>query len=143
MKRTFPRTGKTQLARAAALYAESEVLAKLSLSAEEFGNRVSDFVFSNTFVIWTVHMQSGAAIPIRARDLHECSIGKIKSLVQLWSRQVRYGQADSLQALWARIAAEFSGIQLNENNVFESTFIRPMPHDKARLVEPVAGKHAA
>ena len=48
---------------------------------------------------------------------------------------MRYDQADSLQALWARISAEFSSVQLNENNVFESTFIRPKPHDKARLVE--------
>jgi len=136
MKRTFPRTGKTQLAQAASLYADADVLAKLSLTKEEFGNRVSDFVFSNSLVIWMVHMQSGATIPIRARDLHECSIGKIKSLIQFWCRQVRYEQADSLQALWARISAEFSSIQLNENNIFDSTFIRPKPHDKARLVEP-------
>ncbi|MGA2059629.1 MAG: ATP-binding protein [Thermoguttaceae bacterium] len=137
IKRSFPRTGKTQLARAAALYADPQVLAKLSLTPEEFGNRVGDFVFSNSLVIWMLRMQSGAAIPIRARDLHECSIGKIKSLIQYWCRQVRYDQADSLQALWARISTEFSGIQLNENNVFDSTFIRPPPHDKARLVEPV------
>ena len=58
MKRSFPRTGKTQLALAAGLYADPEVLAKLSLTAEEFGNRVGDFVFSNSFVIWMAHMQS-------------------------------------------------------------------------------------
>jgi hypothetical protein len=135
-KRAFPRTGKAQLAKAAASIPEPEILAQIGLAPAEFGHRLSDFVFSNALVLWTVHMQSGAVVPVRARDLHECSIGKLKSLIKLWERQVRYGRADSLQALWARIAAEFSSVQLNENNLFDSTFLRHPPRDTVRLVEP-------
>jgi len=136
-KRAFPRTAKAQLAGAAAAIPQPEVLAQVGLTPHEFGQRLGDFVFSNTFVIWTAHMQSGAVVPVRARDLHECSIGKIKSLIRIWERQVRYGRADSLQPLWARIAAEFSSVQLNEHNLFDSTFLRRPPHDTVRLVEAV------
>ncbi len=134
-KRTFPRMARTQLSQAAALYATAEVLDKVGLQRDEFGQRVADFIFSSSFVVWTVHMQSGASISVRACDLHECSIGKIKSIIELWGRQVRYGRTDSLQALWTRIATEMLGVQLNENNVFDSTFLRRSPHDQIRLVE--------
>jgi hypothetical protein len=125
------------LARVCAGYAEPEGLEQLNLAPEDFGNRVADYMFAGDFVVAKAFLHSGKVRKVRARDLKDCiSPGKMKALLMDFFEDVRYGDAESLHSLWPRLERECRGVQLNEANLHETTFLLRDPHDKVKAVEP-------
>ena len=142
LKRTYGRTTRGQIEAVAAHYVAEhpQALKALRMSAAEFGGAMADNIFSDRRVIGTVHLFSGKTLPIHARDLHDCSPGKVKDLVQLFVYDVADGIADSLDPLWSLIDREFLAPSLNNRNVFELTFLAEPHDDKVRNVEPAGRK---
>jgi hypothetical protein len=136
--RSYPRPTRGQIAKVAALYADPEALRCLGLDTEEFGGRIADFLYSDRFIVAKVHFHSGHTQDIRARDLHVCSPGKIKSIVTDFCGDVG-DEVDpvTLETLWERMDHEFRAADLNSANVFEVTFLKRMPHEQVNQVELV------
>ncbi|GIW89860.1 MAG: hypothetical protein KatS3mg109_0292 [Pirellulaceae bacterium] len=140
-KRLFPRPSRSQMARVAALYAHPDALAQLSLCAQDFGSMVADYLFSNEFVVAYAWTHSGQQIAIRARDLHNCAPGKLRDLVETFCDDLldrEETDVQSLKDLWLMIESEMKSVALNENNLYELTFLSPPIRDTVRKVEMVS-----
>ncbi|HUT91710.1 MAG TPA: AAA family ATPase [Thermoguttaceae bacterium] len=138
-KRRYPRTRRRQMAGVCAGSVEPAALDKLGVTASEFGGRVADFVYAGGFVVARVLMHSGATTLVRARDLHDCSPGKLQDLIRDFCHDVEDGATGSLEPLWTRLDREFRSASLNEANLFEMTFLARPDHDTVKKVEPVLG----
>jgi len=138
-KRRYPRTRRRQMASICASYVDPSALAQLGLTACEFGNRVADYVYAGQFVVARVLMHSGDTTFVRARDLHDCSPGKLKDLIIDFCHDVEDGAASSLEPFWTRLDREFRSAALNEANLFEMSFLAKPDHDTVKKVEPVLG----
>jgi hypothetical protein len=136
-KRLYPRTYRRQMGRICASYAQPETLGRLGMTADDFGARVADFVYAGGFVVARVLLHSGDERLVRARDLHDCSPGKLKDLVLDFCHDVEDGAAHTIEALWTRLDREFRSAPLNEANLFEMTFLAKPDHDAVKKVEPV------
>ncbi|MFH1264270.1 MAG: AAA family ATPase [Planctomycetota bacterium] len=138
-KRRTPRTRRGQMAEICASYVEPSALKQLGMTAAEFGTRVADFVYARGFTVARVLMHSGDTKFVRARDLHDCSPGKLKDLIVDFCHDVEDGSAASLEPFWARLDREFRSASLNEANLFEMSFVPKPDHDSVKKVEPVSG----
>lgn len=138
-KRRYPRTRRRQMAGICAGCVEPVALDKLGVTASEFGGRVADFVYAGGLVVARVLMHSGATRLVRARDLHDCSPGKLRDLIVDFCHDVEDGTTRSLEPLWTRLEREFRSASLNEANLFEMTFLAKPDHDTVKKVEPVLG----
>jgi len=136
-KREYARVFRGQMAAVARFYADRcrGMLEALGMTAEEFGGAFADNLFSDERVVALVHTHSGRALPVRARDLHNCSPGKAEALTRQFARQLRRGTARGLGDLWGMLDREFRAPNLNERNLFELTFLRPPRDDGVRQVE--------
>ena len=137
-KRRYPRTRRGQMAHICANYVRAAALEVLGITASEFGKRVADFVYASDFTVARVLMHSGQTEWVRARDLHNCSPGKLKDLIIGFCHDVEDGAADSLEPLWTRLDREFRSAALNEANLFEMSFLSKPDHDTVKKVEPAA-----
>lgn len=138
-KRRYPRSRRGQMADICAGYVEPSVLEQLGMTAAEFGNRVADFVYARSFTVARVLMHSGDTRFVRARDLHDCSPGKLKDLIVDFCHDVEDGEASSLESFWIRLDREFRSASLNEANLFEMSFLAKPDHDSVKKVEPMSG----
>lgn len=136
-KRRYPRTRRRQMAQICSGYVRPNVLAQLGMTAQEFGSRVADFVFAGGFVVARALMHSGHAVPVLARDLHDCAPGKLEDMILDFCHDVEDGMVDSLDTLWTRLDREFRSAALNEANLFEMSFLAKPDHDTVKKVEPV------
>ncbi|MBN2564807.1 MAG: AAA family ATPase [Candidatus Eisenbacteria bacterium] len=137
LKRTYPRTSRSQIAAICALYAKPEAMERLGMQASEFGTRVADYVFNDAFVVAIAHFHSCQTVSVRARDLHSCSPGKLNDLVTQFCDDVTDGLASSLDMLWTRVERDFRSSTLNAANLFEMTFLRAPTHDSVKALELV------
>ena len=138
-KRRYPRTRRRQMAGVCAGCVDPAALDALGVTASEFGDRVADFVYAGGFVVARVLMHSGATRLVRARDLHDCSPGKLRDLILDFCHDVEDGAAGTLEPLWTRLEREFRSASLSEANLFEMTFLAKPDHDTVKKVEPVLG----
>jgi hypothetical protein len=83
-------------------------------------------------------MRFGHTVPVRARDLHDCSPGKLEDMIVDFCHDVEDGVVDSLETLWTRLDREFRSAALNEANLFEMSFLAKPDHDTVKKVEPVS-----
>ena len=137
-KRKYPRPWRSQMAKVAAVYVRSEALEKLDLTAEQFGRRVADYLYSDRFVVASVWLHSGQKLPVRARDLQNCSPGKLRDLVHSFCEDLldeEEPEAESLEDFWPMLDREFFSHSLNENNLYELTFLAKPGNDAVRKVE--------
>jgi hypothetical protein len=130
LKRVYGQSTRSQIEAVAAHYVSQypAVLQQLRMSAGEFGGALADNLYSDQRVVGTVHFYSGQVLRICARDLHTCSPGKVKDLVDVFSCDVADGAAHSLDSLWALMDREFRSPSLNPRNLLELTFLK-LPHD--------------
>jgi hypothetical protein len=142
-KRRYPRTRRGQMAHICASYVQPQALKMLGMTASEFGNRVADFVYASEFTVAQVLMHSGQTELVRARDLHDCSPGKLKDLIIGFCHDVEDGAVDSLEPFWTRLDREFRSAALNEANLFEMSFLGKPDHDTVKKVEPVPAAASA
>jgi len=133
-KREFPPATRGQIAAVAAMYATPAALAKLDVTAEEFGALVADFLYSRRFVVAHAQFASGQASDILANQLQICCPGKVQMLVESFCGDVEAGVADSIDCLLVEIEREFLSMPLNARNVHEFTFL-PETHDPVASVE--------
>jgi len=136
-KRRYPRTRRRQMASICAGYVEPSVVARLGMTASEFGRRVADYVYAGGFTVARALMHSGAVVFVRARDLHDCSPGKLKDLITDFCHDVEDDGVASLEPFWARLDREFRSAALCEANLFEMSFLPKPDHDSVKKVEPV------
>ena len=137
IRREYPRSCRRQIAEVSARYADEEALKKVGMPPATFGGRVADFLFNDRFVIARAILQSGAALEVRARDLHGCSPGKVKDLVVSFCTDVNDGEPADFQVLLSNIQREFQAGTLNETNLFEMTFLKRPAHDNVKVIERV------
>ncbi len=142
--RKYPRPTRGQIMRVAALYAVPESIQRLGITTEEFAGRVADFLYNDRFIVGRVHFHSGHTLDIHARDLHVCSPGKIKTLVTGFCDEVASdGGGVTLDTLWQWMEEEFCAADINNENVFDATFLNRPIHEQVSLVVPLSpGKDA-
>ena len=125
MIREFPRAGRGQLARIAALYAAPKALEKLELAADAFGGMLADSLFSEDRLVGHALTFNGARIPIRARDLVNCCPRKVEDLVRTFCRNVERGRAAGMADLFEMVTREFRCPGLQPHNLYDLTFLSP------------------
>jgi hypothetical protein len=111
------------------------VLERLGLTGREFGGALADNLFADQRVVAIAHMHSGREVPVRVRDLQNCSPGKIESLIQRFCADVEDGTARALDALWAMVDQEFQAPHLNASNLYDQSFLKASSDDVVRTVE--------
>jgi hypothetical protein len=139
LKRCYPRTSRGQLARVNELYLAEETAEHFGTDRRTLGARLADFLFSEQFIVARVHHRSGRAVPVRARDLRICSPGKMEALIKNLNRRVKRSRETTLPDLFASLEREFLLPNLTPANVYEMTFLQPVPNDgvvATPLVEP-------
>ena len=131
-KRVYGQATRGQTEAVAAHYAAQypPALETLGMSADEFAAALADDLYSDHRVVATVRLYSGKTLAVRARDLHNCSPGKVKDLIDVFCFDVADGLADSMDPLRIMIDREFRSPNLTADNLRELTFIAP-PHDDA------------
>ena len=110
-------------------------LKQLALTPKEFGQALADNLYSDKRVVALGHMHSGKTIEIRARDLHNCSPGKVEDLVNIFCTDLEDGVADSIEYLWTMLDREFRAAALNDRNLYALTFLDEPKGDSVRSVE--------
>ena len=140
IRRVYPRATRGQLASVAEHYIGNrpQVLGRLALTGREFGGALADNLFADQRIVATAHMHSGTQVPVRVRDLQNCSPGKIESLIQRFCTEVEDGAARSLDPLWGMVDREFQAPHLNASNLYDLSFLKP-PHDDAVRTVEIAG----
>lgn len=132
LKRVYGRCTRRQIEAVARLYGARHpaALKKLRISADEFAGALADNLYSDRRVVATVRFYSGRQQKARARDLHNCSPGKVEDLINMFCSDVIDGAADSIDALWNLIDREFRAPNLSVRNLHDLTFLN-LPHDDA------------
>jgi DNA polymerase III delta prime subunit len=136
-QRVYGRSGRGQIEAVSRYYIAQHPGAceRLGLSETEFAGRFADNLFSDQRIVATCHCFSGKRAIVRARDLHTCSPGKVKQLVEAFCFDVEDGLCDGMDALWAMMDREFQCPSLNAKNLSELTFLEPMTGDSIRTIE--------
>jgi len=137
LKRVYGRTPRSQIEAVAAYYVSQhpKELETLRMSAAEFAGALVDNLYSDQREVALVHFYSGRTITVRARDLHNCSPGKIKDLIDRFCCDVIDGITDSMEPLWIMLDKEFRAPNINARNLHELTFIQQKKDDTIRHVE--------
>jgi hypothetical protein len=133
--REYPRPTRRQMARLGGMFIEEEIAQRIALSRQEFGQRASDFLFSDQFVVATLHLFSGASVAVRARDLHRACPRVLKMLVETFSSMVRRGTASSIEHFFALLERDFHAVHFTEHSLLDNSYLRIPAHDSVRHVE--------
>jgi hypothetical protein len=137
LKRCYPRTSRGQLARVNELYLADETAEHFGTDRRTLGARLADFLFREQFVVARVTHRSGHSVPVRARDLRVCSPGKMKAVLETLNRRVKRNRETTLPDVFTALEREFSLPNLTPANVYEMTFIHPVPNDAVVATPPV------
>jgi hypothetical protein len=133
--REYPRPTRRQLARLGAMFVEEEIAQRIALSRQEFGQRASDYLFSDQFILARLQLYSGASVPVRARDLHRACPRVLKMLVETFSSMVRRGTASSIENFFALMERDFHAVHFSEHSLLDNCYLRVPANDSIRQVE--------
>ncbi len=132
--REYPRPTRRQMARLGAMFIEEDIAQSLQLTREEFGSRVSDFLFSAQFVLARLHLYSGASVPVRAGPPSgvparaEDARGDVHATV-------RRGAAATLESFFSLLERDFHAVHFTEQSLLDNSYLRVPANDSARQVE--------
>ncbi len=136
-KRVFPRPSRGLMERVALLYIREHPVAleRLGVSDRELAGRLTDNLFADFRVVASCRLFSGREMLVRARDLHICSPGKVKQVIEAFCFDVEDGCCSDLEELWTMLDQEFQSPSLSAANFQELTFLAPPTTDSIQTVE--------
>jgi hypothetical protein len=139
LKRVYGRAPRSLIEAVATYYISQhpKELKMLRMSETEFAGTLSDNLYSDRREVALIHYYSGRTIKVLARDLHNCSPGKVKDLIDRFCCDVIDGITDSIESLWIMLDQEFRAPNINARNLHELTFVPESHDDTIRHVELV------
>ena len=133
--REYPRPARRQMARLGAMFVEEQIAGMLDLSRDEFGQRSSDFLFSDQFVLARLHLYSGESLLVRARDLHRACPRVLKMLVEAFSSMVRRGASRSIEDFFIMLEKDFHAVHFTEHSLLDNSYLQIPANDSIRQIQ--------